>query len=212
MNRQHTIQYGQQVAHLTSLLCLCTCALFMAGCAQPQSQTAADRVYVPNVNETQVMTIAEDVLAGMHFTIEKADVPSGVIRTRPLSGAQFFELWRSDNVGPDNGLQANLHTLRRTAELQISRQGAGLSIGCVVRVQRLSVPERELASNARGYEMFSRSSSLVQKIQLYPEQQKDMVWIELHDDMPLAKEILGRVEARIVSQTGNQPQAAGDRT
>lgn len=191
---------------------MCTCALLVAGCAQPQSQTTAGRVYVPDINETEVMTIAEDVLAGMHFTIEKADAPSGVIRTRPLSGAQFFELWRSDNVGPDNSLQANLHTIRRTAELQISRQDAGLSIGCVVRVQRLSLPERELASNARGYEMFSRSSPMVQKLQLYPEQQKNMAWIELHNDVPLAKEILGRVEARIVSQTGNRPQAAEDRT
>lgn len=215
MSRQHIhglIQHGQQVVHPTSLLYLCTCALLVAGCAQPQSQTTAGRVYVPDINETEVMTIAEDVLAGMHFTIEKADAPSGVIRTRPLSGAQFFELWRSDNVGPDNSLQANLHTIRRTAELQISRQDAGLSIGCVVRVQRLSLPERELASNARGYEMFSRSSPMVQKLQLYPEQQKNMAWIELHNDVPLAKEILGRVEARIVSQTGNRPQAAEDRT
>ena len=215
MNRQHVhrlIQHGQQVAHPTSLLCLCTCALLVAGCAQPQSRTTADRVYVPNIDETQAMAIAEDVLANMHFTIEKADTSSGVIRTRPLSGAQFFELWRSDNVGPDNNLQANLHTIRRIAELDVSQQGTGLAIGCVVRVQRLSLPERELASNARGYEMFSRSSSIVQKLQLHPEQEKSMAWIELRNDVPLAKEILSRVEARIVSQTGNQPRTAGDRT
>ena len=185
-------------------LVLCICTFVAAGCAQPQRQTTAGEILVPDIGRAETMALVEDVLANMHFTIEKADIQSGIIRTRPLSGAQFFELWRSDNVGPDNSFQANLHTIRRIAELDISQNAGQLRIGCVVRVQRLSLPEREIGSSARGYEMFSRSSSLVQRLELHPEQEKNLAWIELRNDVPLAKEILSRIEARVASQTGDQ--------
>ena len=198
--------------HQMNKLVLCICTFVVAGCAQPQRQTAAGEVLVPDIGKAQTMALVEDILANMYFTIEKADIQSGVIRTRPLSGAQFFELWRSDNVGPDNSFQANLHTIRRIAELDISQNAGQLRIGCVVRVQRLSLPEREIGSSARGYEMFSRSSSLVQRLELHPEQEKNLAWIELRNDVPLAKEILSRIEARVASQASDHPQTTGDRT
>ncbi len=193
-------------------LVLCICTFVAAGCTQPQRQTAAGEVLVPDIGRAETMALVEDVLAEMRFTIEKADIQSGVMRTRPLSGAQFFELWRSDNVGPDNSLQANLHTIRRTAELNIVETAGQLRIGCIVRVQRLSLPERQLRSSARGYEMFSRSSSVVQRLELHAEQEKNMAWIELDNDVPLAKEILSRIEARIASRTNDEPQATGGGT
>jgi hypothetical protein len=156
------------------------------------------------------MEMVEDVLANMHFAIEKADITSGSIRTRPLSGAQFFEFWRSDNVGPDNSLAANLHTIRRTVELGISRRGEELCIGCNVRVQRLSLPERDVSSSARAYEMFSRSSPSLQRLTLDPQQKKGMAWIDLGDDAQLAEEILRRIETRVVRQTGNEPKVTGN--
>jgi len=196
----------------TNKLILCICAIAVAGCAQPQHQTTTGQVLVRDIGKAETMAIAEDVLADMHFTIEKADIQSGVIRTRPLPGAQFFELWRNDNVGPDSSFQANLHTIRRTAELNLAESAGQLRIGCVVRVQRLSLPERELRSSARGYEMFSRSSSVVQRLELDPEQEKNMAWIELRNDAPLANEILSRIEARIGSRTDDELQAMGERT
>lgn len=218
---QKLIQHGQSViarrsgqcrTHPTSLLRFCACALVLAGCAQPQRETTAGQVCAPDIGKAETMAIVEDVLANMHFTIEKADIQSGVIRTRPLSGAQFFELWRNDNVGPDSNLQANLHTIRRIAELDVSQNAGQVRIGCIVRVQRLSLPERDISSSARGYEMFSRSSSVVQRLELYPEQGKNKAWIELRNDVPLAKEILSRIEARIASRTSDEPQATGGGT
>jgi hypothetical protein len=103
---------------------LMTFALMLAGCAQ-QHQDVAGRIYVPDIGKAETMEVAEDVLAKMQFTIEKADVRSGFIKTRPLPGAQLFEFWRSDNVGADNCLQANLHTVRRTVELD-EQQCAGI--------------------------------------------------------------------------------------
>ncbi|UCC96306.1 MAG: hypothetical protein JSW66_10715 [Phycisphaerales bacterium] len=196
-------------------VCMCAlmiCALILAGCAQPQPQTPTGRIYVPDIGKARTMAVAEDVLANMHFAIEKADTASGLIRTRPLSGAQFFEFWRCDNIGSDRGLAANLHTIRRTVELNISRQDEEVCIGCSVRVQRLSLPERDIRSNARAYEMFSRSSPSLLRLRLYPEQQENMVWLELGNDVLLAEEILRRIEAQMASQASSSLQVTGNRT
>ncbi len=109
---------------------LMICALMAAGCTQQTSAPLRvmmqdSALYVgadQGIGTGDLMEVAEDVLAGMYFTIEKADVDSGLIRTRPLPGAQFFEFWRSDNVGTDNTLAANLHTIRRTVTLDISHK------------------------------------------------------------------------------------------
>jgi hypothetical protein len=195
-------------------------ALITAGCAQQASAPLGIKVqdntlFIEQslgIGKADTMEIAEDVLAGMHFNIEKADVDSGFIRTRPLSGAQFFEFWRSDNVGADNSLAANLHTIRRTVELNISRREGELCLGCDVRVQRLSIPGQPVNSSARAYEMFSRSKPLLQRLALNPEQENEMAWIDLENDALLAAEILNRIEARIVQRTSNASQMAENET
>ena len=129
----------------------------------------------------------------MYFTIEKADAQNGLIRTRPLPGAQFFEFWRSDNIGTDNTIAANLHTIRRTVTLDINQQDQELRIGCEVQAQRLSLPERQVSSSARVYGMFSISSPSLQRLKLNPEQKKEMAWIDLGSDTRLEAEILKRI-------------------
>ena len=209
-NRQR--QQEQQSIKQVGTFILSICAVVLIGCARPQRQTPSSRICLPDINKAQAMATAENVLADMHFTIEKADTGSGLIRTRPLSGAQFFELWRRDNVGPDSSLAANLHTIRRAVELDISQQAGALCIGCLVRVQRLSLPERGIRSSARAYEMFSRSSPSLLRLQLYPEQQKDMVWINLDNDVLLAEEILKRIETQMAAKTDSELHATGSRT
>jgi hypothetical protein len=199
---------------------LLTCALVLAGCAQQPSAPHVVKVqngtlYVEQnrgIGTADMMEVAEDVLARMHFAIEKADIQNGFIRTRPLSGAQFFEFWRSDNVGADNAFAANLHSIRRTVTLDISQQNQELSIGCDVRVQRLSLPERQIGSSARVYEIFSRSSPSLQRLKLNPEQKKEMAWIDLGSDTRLAAEILKRIEARIIKRTSHELQMTENET
>ena len=190
---------------------LMACALVLAGCAQQQKAVTAP-VSGSDISKAETMEVAEDVLARMHFTIEKVDVPSGLIRTRPLPGAQFFEFWRSDNVGGKNSLQANLHTIRRTVELDISRHGDQLQIDCDVRVQRLSLPERDTSSSARAYGMFTRSSPSLQKMRFETWQEKEIVWVDLEKDTRLAAEILKRIEKRLASRESGEPQVTESRT
>ncbi|MFZ2148866.1 MAG: hypothetical protein WAV28_16755 [Sedimentisphaerales bacterium] len=195
----------------TSTLCTCalmTCALVLAGCAEQQQNGTVKPICVENIDKLQAMEMAEDILAKMHFTIEKADADPatlgintrrwrGFIRTRPLAGAQFFEFWRSDNVGASNWLESNLHSIRRVVELNMSEQDKELCINCNVQIYRLSLPEHHVSSSARAYEMFSESDPALQNLKLLPEQKAGMAWIDLGKDRQLAAEILKRISSML---------------
>lgn len=213
MLKKEKKQNRRSTCHLCKYA-LITFVLIAAGCAQQTSGPLAAKLpdidfYTEPDQESKtvyLMKVAEDVLAEMYFTIEKADAQSGLIRTRPLPGAQFFEFWRSDNVGADNALEANIHTIRRTVILNISRQDKLLHIDCEVHAQRLSLPEQPVNSSTRVYGMFSQSSPLMQRLILNPEQKKDMTWIDLGRDSRLEAEIIKRIKARIQRQTSQQLQ------
>ena len=196
---------------------LCTCALIacllaFTGCGPQQQKSITDSASVPDIDTSEAMEVAEDVLAKMHFAIDKADVSTGYIRTRPLPGAQFFEFWRSDNVGSKNALLANLHTIRRTVELNINRREGQLEIDCYVRVQRLSLPERETFSTARAYGMYTRSSPVLQKLRLDAAQIRNTEWIDLDEDEKLAAKIVKRITKRIARRSSNDSRTAESRT
>ncbi len=194
----HITSMGKRVAHPTLLM---ACALMLAGCVKQRQYETIEQIYVPDMDKAEVMQIAEDVLAKMHFTIEKADFDSGVIKTRPLPGAQFFEFWRSDNVGAFNAAEANMHSIRRIAQLDIRQKTeerkqkteernltsdicpliSVLYIGCDVQVQRLSVPKFDPPRRTK-FEIPALSG---------------MEWIDLGSDSKLATEILKRIEQRI---------------
>lgn len=155
------------------------------------------------MSKVAAMQQAEGVLSQMHFTIEKFDVEQGLIRTRPLAAAQAFELWRSDNIGAFNNAEANLHSIRRTVEVNVSQQAekpatAGkLCIGCNVKTQKLNLPESQISSSSQAYAMFSRSCPSIQKLILNPVQKNAISWVDLGQDEKLATEILKRIEKKI---------------
>ena len=184
-------------------------AAALSGCAQPKLKTAIDHICLTTTDKTQAFLAAEDILAKMHFEIEKADPDAGFIKTRPLPGANFFEFWRTDNVGPRNTLQANIQSIRRTAQLTIDSRNDQLCIRCRVNVQQLSMPEHEVSSSSRAYEMFSRSTASMQHLRLRPEQKKQMAWLDLGSDPQLETEILNRVEKRLISEESNQTKTTG---
>jgi hypothetical protein len=181
----------------SSLFTACAALLFLAGCAKPNRNETVEPICPAGIDKQQAMQIAEDVLGKLHFSIDKSDANLGVIKTRPLAGAQFFEFWRKDNVGSFNSSEANLHSIRRIAELNIKQQDTHLCISCNVNTQRLNLPEQELRSNARAYDLFSQSSRTEQRLILNPEQKRGMVWVNLGNDTKLATVILKRIENKI---------------
>lgn len=171
--------------------------LLAAGCASHETAPVPAVVCPNNVARTAVVEAVEDVLSRMHFAIEKRDAEEGIIRTRPLTGGQAFEIWRSDNVGAFNGAEANLQTIRRSVEVRVRDENGRACLDCNVRVERLSLPENAIASTSQGYRIHSQSSPLLQTFELTGRQQAGMAWIDLGDDPALAAEILRRIERKL---------------
>ncbi len=173
--------------------------ILVAGCATASRPVPEDgSVNIPDISLDEAMAVAQATLGRMQFVIEKADSHAGIIRTKPLTGAQFFEFWRSDNVGPADALQANLHTLRRSVELHLQSRGDQVRIACRVHVERLSLPANEIASVSQAYRLHSSSSATIQRLEMEPEQRARMAWMDLGDDPALAERILQRIARRMV--------------
>lgn len=186
------------------LTSLCFCTVFLGGCGTEQAQPvepfddAQGRpVCSANAQVEAVVALAEDVLGRMNFSIDKADAKQGYIRTRPLTGAQVFEFWRKDNVGPFNTSEANLQTVRRTVEVNVSEKDGEVCTDCVATVERMSLPQREGVSATQASVMFTRSVPSLQRLELNPEQREGMTWIELGRDNRLEAEILRQLRARL---------------
>jgi hypothetical protein len=179
------------------LFIACSALLLLTGCSKPNLNEKVEPICRDGIDKQQAMQITEDVLGELHFSIAKSDANLGVIKTRPLAGAQFFEFWRKDNVGAFNSAEANMHSIRRTAELNINQQDTHLCISCNVNTQRLRLSEKEISSRSRPYEMYSQSSQKIQKLTLNPEQKQGMAWVDLGNDTKLATVILKRIENKI---------------
>jgi hypothetical protein len=179
----------------------CAALTVSASCAQTQRRETIEQICVPGTSKAEATQAAEDVLGRMHFVIDKADAEQGLVRTKPLSGAQFFEFWRKDSVGAFNAAESNLHSIRRAAQLNMTRKGRQLCIACDVKVERLSLPEHEVSSSARAYAMFSRSTASMQELRLQPEQREKVSWLDLGNDSMLATEILKRIEKELQAES-----------
>ena len=170
----------------------------LAGCAaQPQAPRSEEPLRLDRATRADVMGAAQETLGEMHFVIDKFDVNSGVVHTEPLRAGQFFEFWRGDNVGPFNAAEANLNAIRRFAEVRLSDADDGLRVDCNVWVQRLSLPENEVVSVSRAYQMHSRSTPLLQRFELGRQQQQSLAWIDLGRDAALESKILQRIAHKV---------------
>lgn len=166
--------------------------LYLAGCAENKYIQTEDRLCLPAATKAELMASAEGVLAEMHFEIEKFDSEAGYIRTRPLSGGQTFEIWRADNVGALNRAEADLHSIRRTVELNVSEQTGQLCINCKATTERLSIPSEQTAG--QSYRAMTGQKS-IQKISR--EQKGNITWLDLGRDGQLETEIIRRIEKQL---------------
>ncbi len=182
---------------LASLLC---------GCAQQQAVDAPEPLAVAGLDKAEAMTLSEDVLARMHFVIEKADPNAGIVRTAPLTGSQWFEFWRKDSVGAFNKAEANLQNVRRVVEVRVRQADDTVHIDCRADVQRLSLTEHRTTSSARAYQMHSESTQSLQRLTLSEAQTRNMAWVDLGPDNELAAVVLQRIEDRIAERRGEQGQ------
>jgi len=176
--------------------------LLLVGCSSEKQISPSEPVCLRSVAKSRIMGITEDVLTGMNFVIEKYDVEAGFVRTKPLRAGQVFEFWRRDNAAPAATAEANLHSIRRTAQLNVSEESGVVCTACNVGVERLSLPEREITGMSWLAGMFTDSDQTQQRLALRPEQQEGMAWIDLGPDPALERKILALIEAKFTQLEG----------
>jgi hypothetical protein len=184
-----SISYGLRV---------CALLFWLAGCAENKYIKTTNQFCVPATTKEAAMNTTEKVLAEMHFAIEKLDAETGFIRTNPLSGAQSFELWRTDSVGSFNRAEADLHSIRRTVELNIGEQSGQLCINCKATTQRLSLPQGQDATG-KDYTNIAENRRSAQKLKPGHEQKSNITWTDLGRDNQLETEILKHIESRLLA-------------
>jgi len=170
--------------------------LLPAGCAENKYVKIIDQICPPGAAKADIMATTEQVLGEMHFAIEKLDSEAGYIRTFPLTGSQTFEFWRKDNVGSFNQAEADLHSIRRTTELNVIQQDGRPCLNCRVITQRLSLPQNQ---NTTGRELLAETRHSAQKLKFGSEQKTNATWIDLGRDNQLETEILKRIESRLLA-------------
>ena len=179
---------------------LVACALF-SGCASQQQMVSDEPVCMPNTLTPQVMQAAQKVLLKMHFDIEKNDLEARYIRTRPLSGAQFFEFWRKDNASAFAREQANLHSIRRVVELDFSPENTTTCIQCRVNVSRLSIPERPIQGFSYMGGLYTDSHTREQTLDVGTERTEGIEWLDIGPDHDLERKILELIQQDIQKGT-----------
>ncbi len=172
------------------------------GCTEGHYRTASGPIDLGNARKSQVMEVAEQVLRRMHFTVEKYDVDKGIIRTKPLSGAQFFEFWRKDNVTLLAAAEANLHSIRRTIEVTVADKAGAIIVDCHAKVTRLSIPEMQITGMSQAARLYTNSDAGLQRLRLNAEQAENMAWIDLGEDAVLQGRILEQIQNRVMRLKG----------
>lgn len=167
------------------------------GCASQSFQQSTEPVCFPNTLPDQAMDAAQTALTKMHFDIEKCDPDVLYLRTRPLSGAQFFEFWRKDNASAHAKAESNLHSVRRTAELTFTPDGSTTCVQCQVHVQRLSIPEAPLVSSSQMGGVHTKSHTRFQTLKVDAERKAMSQWVDAGPDPDLEQRILQYIQREI---------------
>jgi hypothetical protein len=200
---------GQNMNNKECVYLITVVVLFgLAGCGNEAQIADSEPICLSTADKSRIMEIAEEALMRMNFVIEKYDTETGFIKTRPLRGGQILEFWRRDNASAAAAVEANLHSIRRTVQLNISESGHQLCTKCDVWIQRLSMPEKEivgaalLAGTFTGSSKRRRSGRMRQSLRLNPEQKAEMAWIDLGSDAALERKILTLIDKKFKELEG----------
>lgn len=174
-------------------LCLCGFAtLLLCGCGKNIQIEDVEPLCV-SADNAQLMTASQTVLSKMNFQIAKLDADQGLIITKPLESAKFFEFWRTDNIGKYNKQNAYLHSTRKIVRLATAKNSGRLCLSCDVKLQRLSLPKSDI-DTSQVYRVHSQDRYTTPDLDLTDEQKKNMTWIDLGSDNALATEILKQIK------------------
>lgn len=168
-----------------------------SGCASQGQVVSTDPLCVPDTSVTRSMEAASAALKSIRFQIEKYDEKAGYIRTRPLSGGQFFEFWQHDNASAFAAAQSNLQSVQRTVEIEVYPSGSTTCVRCSVQVMRLSVPEQPICSMIMLPHALTGVSGDDQMLSISSARAEQVEWLDAGYDRALENKILKKIKNKL---------------
>lgn len=179
---------------LTAILTLSA----VSGCHKPHPLEASQPLYLDkNADRASVLTAAEEVMRDMQFVVEKSDAQNGYLKTRPLSGGEFFEFWRKDNADAKSLAYSSMHSTQRTVEIKLISDNDRTVVDCNVQIQRLAVPANNISDFSDLPRAFSKSSSSRQNLNLKKPLVAQMSWENIGSDEKLSAYIVSRINSKL---------------
>jgi hypothetical protein len=122
------------------------------------SQPAATWVESPSYDV--LWNACQEATRDYLFTVDRVDYREGVITTKPLTSAQFFELWKRDVVTWHDAQLSSSATYRRTIHFNITKLPDGsYEAAPKVLVERQAIAERRITSAMYFRNINSRKSA-----------------------------------------------------
>ena len=110
----------------------------------------------------RLWTASEDVARDFFFRLDRQDFRAGLLTTRPMVSAQWFEPWRREVRTADDRSESSLATIRRTAQFRFERLDNGsYRVTPKVLVERQALAEQRITS-AVAYQQYFRRPLRVQ--------------------------------------------------
>ena len=150
----------------------------------------ADKPKIVLLNDVEIieaMANSRKVLEDKGFKIDKFDVEHGYLLTKPLSGSQFWEFWKKDNVGAHNKSMSNINNIIRTVEMNFKMLDGRIYADCAVEVGKLSFTGEPIVSATDMQEAFTESGGGLQELSLA---EGNIEWLWLGRDIRLEEKIL----------------------
>lgn len=177
------------------IVCLLMTTAVLTGCESFKAPTTpVEPACLERANNEDIVLTAEQILRDMHFSVEKLDVETGYLRTRPLSGAQMFQFWRKEVVGPYNAVEDNVQSVQRTVEIQIDAGQAGRCVACIVNKRRLYMPQQRLGGIDDLEGLFTGGDRALRELEVDPDRIR---WEDLGRDGELEKRILELIQKQL---------------
>lgn len=174
--------------------------LMFAGCTANKAldyESKATVTPVSSNNFDQLWNASLDSLHEYHFEIDRQDRRAGIITTKPMTSSQFFEPWRNELKSADAVAESSLATVRRTATIEITRQGGQYSALPSVRVERLSLRGRRTTNSAQYTTAFRASPERGTKESDRGIKLPDQYWYDIGYDSALASSVSRQIARRL---------------
>ncbi|MBN1512724.1 MAG: hypothetical protein JXB13_11980 [Phycisphaerae bacterium] len=185
------------MSQMRTIVMLGALASIITGCQEPTGPidyTAQVFTLAGPEQSAMLWETCQDVLRQNRFALDRVDRPAGVITTYPTTSQQFFEFWRHDVNTAYDLADSSLSTVRRQARVDVTPAESDankMRVSVVVRVQRLSSPERQFNNSATVLQCFG--DELPGEAGQQRLTRADDYWIDLGRDAAMERYLLDRI-------------------